>query len=210
MCTQTGNLLKTLKETYPGAKCELDFSNPLQMLIATILSAQCTDKRVNQITPALFKRYHSAKDFAEASLEELEDLIRTAGFYHNKAKNIKSCCQVLCEKFKGTVPDTLTELVQLPGVGRKTANVVLSNSFNKNEGIAVDTHVQRLSKRLKLSLEATPEAIEQELMKLVPQSEWGQLSHALILHGRRCCTARCPKCMECALEKFCPKNGVYS
>src|SRR5436853_4225555 len=180
-------IISGLKKTYPDAHCELNFSNPLELLIATILSAQCTDKRVNMVTADLFKKYASAKDYADADLAILEQEIKTTGFFRNKAKSIKTCCQALVERHGGEVPRTMEELIKLGGVGRKTANVVLGNAFDINSGVVVDTHVARLSERLRLTPEKTPEKIEQDLMKLVPQSQWTLLSHWLIWPGRRRC-----------------------
>lgn len=197
-----------LKKAYPGADCSLSFRSPLELLIATILSAQCTDVRVNKVTPQLFRQFRSAQDFATAPLEQLEEAIRTTGFFHHKAKNIQKSCQEIVEKFGGNVPDTMESLVSLPGVGRKTANVVLSNGFGRNEGFVVDTHVFRLSHRLGLVKGKTPEKAEQELMQLFPQIDWAYLSHALILHGRQVCSARKPRCTDCPLHRDCPKLGI--
>jgi endonuclease-3 len=201
-------ILAGLKKAYPDAGCSLSFRSPLELLIATILSAQCTDVRVNKVTPQLFRQFCSANDYATAPLEQLEEAVRTTGFFHNKAKNIQKSCQVIVEKFGGNVPDTMESLVSLPGVGRKTANVVLSNAFGRNEGFVVDTHVFRLSHRLGLIKGKTPEKAEQELMQLFPQIDWAYLSHALILHGRQVCVARKPRCTDCPLNKTCPKLGV--
>lgn len=201
---RTAEILAVLKKTYPNAHCELNFSNPLELLIATILSAQCTDKQVNIVTADLFKKYRSVADFANASLPELEQDIRRIGFFRNKAKNIKACCQSLLEKHGGEVPKTMDELTALAGVGRKTANVVLGNAFNINVGVVVDTHVARLSERLRLSSETSPEKIELDLQKLVPQSDWCLLSHLLIWHGRRRCYARNPDCVNCEVKHLCP------
>lgn len=201
-------IIAALQRTYPDAHCELNFSNPLELLIATILSAQCTDKRVNLVTADLFKKYRSATDFANADLAELEAAIKTAGFFHNKAKNIKSCCAALVEKHGGEVPRTMEELTQLGGVGRKTANVVLGNAFDINVGVVVDTHIARLSQRLGLTSQTDPEKIEQDLMPLVPQDQWTLFSHWLIWHGRRRCDARKPDCAGCEIAKHCPRIGV--
>ena len=200
-------ILDSLAELYPDAVCALDHDTPLQLLVATILSAQCTDARVNLVTPALFARYRTAKDFAEARPAELEEYIASTGFFRNKAKNIRACCRALVEKHGGEVPRTLEELVVLAGVGRKTANVVLGNSFDV-PGITVDTHVGRLSRRLGLTTHEDPVKVEFELMELIPQSEWTRFSHRLIFHGRRVCHARKPDCPECAMKTFCPKVGV--
>jgi endonuclease-3 len=197
--------LTALKKQFPDAGCSLRFQSPLELLVATILSAQCTDIQVNKVTPNLFKKYRTAKNFANASITELEEAIRTTGFYHNKAKNIQGACREITERFNGNVPDTMETLTSLPGVGRKTANVVLGNSFGKNEGFVVDTHVFRLSHRMGLAVGTTPEKVEQELMKVFPQNDWAFLSHALILHGRKNCNARKPTCELCPFKKFCPK-----
>ncbi len=197
-----------LRRTYPAAHCELDFSNPLQLLVATILSAQCTDKRVNLVTAELFKKYRSAGDFARAEISGLENDIRSTGFFRNKAKNIKACCAALVEKFGGEVPRTMDGLHALAGVGRKTANVVLGNAFGINVGIVVDTHVTRLCNRLGLTKQKDAVKMEQELMPLVPQKDWTLFSHWLIWHGRRRCAARKPDCANCEVKKFCPQIGV--
>ena len=203
MSCRAKSILIGLKTAYPDAGCSLLFRSPLELLAATILSAQCTDVQVNKITPMLFQQYRSAKDYAVAPIEQLEEMIRTTGFYHNKAKNIQNACRKIVEEFGGKVPDTMEALVSLPGVGRKTANVVLSNGFGRNEGFVVDTHVFRLSHRLGLVEGKTPEKVEQELMKLFPQTDWAFLSHALILHGRKFCKARNPTCAVCPLKKDC-------
>jgi endonuclease-3 len=197
-----------LQKAYPDAHCELDHANPLELLIATILSAQCTDKRVNLVTADLFKKYRSAADYARAPQPELEQAIKTAGFFRNKAKSLKSCCQALVEKHGNQVPRTMEELTQLGGVGRKTANVVLGNAYGINCGVVVDTHVARLSQRLGLTRETGPEKIEQELMKLVPQEQWTMFSHWLIWHGRRRCSARSPDCAGCEIKALCPRLGL--
>jgi endonuclease III len=196
-----------LAELYPDAECALRHESPLQLLIATILSAQCTDARVNLVTPALFARYQTAADFASAKPQELERLIASTGFFRMKAKNIRACCQILVDRFAGDVPGTLEELVQLPGVGRKTANVVLGDAFGV-PGITVDTHVGRLSRRLGLTVHGDPVKVEFDLMAVVPQAEWTSISHGLILHGRQVCFARKPQCEACALNRLCPKVGV--
>ena len=206
--TRVKKIIACLQETYPDAHCELNFSNPLELLIATILSAQCTDKRVNIVTAELFKKFRSAADYANADLAELEDAIKTTGFFRNKAKNIKACCAALVEKHGGEVPRTMGELTQLGGVGRKTANVVLGNAFDINVGVVVDTHVKRLANRLGLTKQTDAEKIEQELMQLVPQKDWTLLSHWLIWHGRRRCDARKPDCAGCEIAKLCPRVGV--
>jgi endonuclease-3 len=197
-----------LQRTYPYAHCELNFSSPLQLLIATILSAQCTDKRVNIVTAKLFEKYRSARDFADADISGLENDIRSTGFYKNKAKNIKACCAVLTEKFGGEVPRTMGELHALAGVGRKTANVVLGNAFGINVGVVVDTHVTRLANRLGLVRGTNAVKVERELMQLVPQKDWTLFSHWLIWHGRRRCMARKPDCANCEIQNLCPQIGV--
>jgi endonuclease-3 len=200
-------IIAVLDRTYPKAHCELNHADPLQLLIATILSAQCTDKRVNIVTADLFKKYHSAADYAVAPLAELEQAVKTTGFFRNKARNIQACCRKLVERHGGKVPRTMEELTQLDGVGRKTANVVLGNGFDINVGVVVDTHVARLSQRLGLTKQKDPEKIEQELMVLVPQKQWALFSHWLIWHGRRRCDARRPDCDNCEIKKLCPSAG---
>ncbi len=197
-------LLERLPKIYPDAHCELDHTNPLELLVATMLSAQCTDKRVNLVTASLFQRCRTAADYAAISQEELESLVRSTGFFRNKAKNIRAMATELLAKHKGQVPDTLEALAVLPGVGRKTANVVLGNAFNKNEGVVVDTHVGRLSQRLGLTKFPDPVRIEKDLMKLFPRDSWTDLSHWLIFHGRRRCPARKPDCPHCELRDICP------
>jgi len=204
---RTREIITGLRRTYPNAHCELNFSNPLELLVATILSAQCTDKQVNIVTAGLFLKYRSAQDYAHASPTELESDIRRLGFFRNKARNIRACCQALAEKHGGAVPKTLDELTALDGVGRKTANVVLGNAFALNEGVVVDTHVGRLSNRLGLTRERDPVKVEQDLMKLVPREEWTLFSHWLIWHGRRRCTARKPDCPGCEIRHLCPSAG---
>ncbi|HVN83168.1 MAG TPA: endonuclease III [Terriglobia bacterium] len=201
-------ILSLLKAEYPDAQCALTHADPLQLLIATILSAQCTDVRVNQVTPVLFQRYPTISDLAEAKLSELEDLIRSTGFFRNKARNIKAACQQLVNKFSGKIPHSMEELLTLQGVARKTANVVLGSAFGIPSGIVVDTHVFRLSHRLRLTHAKTPEKVEQDLMRKVPREEWINFSHRLIFHGRRVCTARKPLCHICSLDEVCPKVGV--
>ena len=205
---RTKKICAALLRIYPNAHCELSFSNPLQLLVATILSAQCTDKRVNLVTAELFKKYRSAKDFSKAPLAEIEAAIRSAGFFRNKAKNIKACCAALVEKFGSEVPHTMDELHALAGVGRKTANVVLGNAFGINVGVVVDTHVTRLSNRLGLAKGTDAVKLEQDLMKLVPQSDWTLFSHQLIWHGRRRCDARKPDCTNCEIKNLCPQIGA--
>ena len=201
-------ILHRLRAAYPDVHCALRHENPLQLLIATILSAQCTDARVNLVTPALFKRYREAADFAAAAPAELESLIRSTGFFRNKARSIRNCCQSIAEKHGGKVPDTLNQLVSLDGIGRKTANVVLGVAYGKTEGIVVDTHVMRLSRRLELTRQTTPEKIEQALMKVVPRKDWIDFSHLLIWHGRKRCNARRPDCIHCEIADLCPRIGV--
>jgi len=205
---RTKKIIAGLEKTYPTAHCELVHNNPLELLVATILSAQCTDKRVNIVTTDLFKKYRSAKDFADADLTELENAVRTTGFYKNKARNIKAACRDIVEKHGGQVPRTMEDLIQLGGVGRKTANVVLGNAFHINVGVVVDTHVGRLSHRFGLTKHSSPEKIELDLMKLVPQDKWALFSHLLIWHGRRRCFARKPDCANCEVLKWCPRFGV--
>ena len=206
---RVAQLVEAFPEVYPGAHCELDFKNPLQLLIATILSAQCTDKRVNMVTPALFKKYRTAADYAKAAPAELENAIKSTGFFRNKAKSIRAATLTIAEKFNGCVPETMDELRELPGVGRKTANVVLGNAFGKNEGIVVDTHVVRLSHRLGLTKQTDPEKIERDLMKLVPREHWTNWSHWLIWHGRRRCFARKPDCTQCEIFRLCPSGKIF-
>jgi endonuclease-3 len=201
-------IVRRLDPLYAGLTTGLNYSNPLELLVATILSAQCTDERVNLVTPSLFARYRTAADYAQADPAELEGVIHSCGFYHNKAKNIMAAAQVLVERFDGQVPGTMEELLTLPGVARKTANVVLAHAFGRNEGIAVDTHVQRLARRLELSDEKEPEKIESDLMQLLPREQWGRLSDLLIWHGRRVCSARSPACDICALVDVCPSAGL--
>jgi endonuclease-3 len=200
-------IIAALDRTYPDAHCELSHADPLQLLIATILSAQCTDKRVNIVAKELFKKYRSAADYANAPLAELEQAIKSTGFFRNKAKNIQACCRKIIVRHDGQVPRTMDELTQLDGVGRKTANVVLGNAFDINVGVVVDTHVARLSQRLGLTNQKTPEKIERELMALVPQKQWTLFSHWLIWHGRRRCDARRPDCEGCEIKKLCPSAG---
>jgi endonuclease-3 len=196
-----------LAQLYPDARCALDYDNPLQLLIATILSAQCTDVRVNLVTPSLFARYASTEAFAGAVPRDLETAIQSTGFFRNKARSIIACCQELLTKHDGDVPSTLEELVQLPGVGRKTANVVLGSAFGV-PGITVDTHVGRLSRRMGLTRETDPDKVERDLMNLIPKREWTMFSHRMIYHGRQVCVARKPNCADCALARLCPKIGV--
>jgi endonuclease III len=197
-------IIQRLHEVYPSAHCELDFETPFQLLVATILSAQCTDKRVNIVTRDLFPKYPTAHELAAVSQEELELAIKTTGFYRNKAKNLRAMAKDLVEKHRGEVPSVMEELTQLAGVGRKTANVVLGNAFSIAEGIVVDTHVARLAKRFDLTKVDAPEKIEADLMRLVPKAEWTDFSHLLIWHGRRSCYARNPDCVNCEIGAVCP------
>lgn len=193
-----------LAEAYPGLEISLDWETPLELVVATILSAQCTDERVNQVTPSLFERYRTARDYAEADREELEELIRSTGFFRNKAKNIQGMGRTVADDFGGVVPDTMEDLLTLPGVARKTANVVLTNGFGKVEGIVVDTHVKRVAGRLGLTGETSPVKIEQDLMKVLPEEQWHPFPWRLILHGRAICDARSPRCGDCMLSDLCP------
>ncbi|HZL43624.1 MAG TPA: endonuclease III [Verrucomicrobiae bacterium] len=204
---RTKAIIAGLRRAYPDAHCELNSSNPLELLVATILSAQCTDKRVNLVTAELFKKYRSAADYAGADLAGLENDIRTTGFFRNKARSIQTCCRAILDQHGGQVPKTMEALLELGGVGRKTANVVLGNAYNINVGIVVDTHVSRLSQRLGLTRERDPAKIEQDLMKLVPKNQWALFSHLLIWHGRRRCYARKPDCPNCEIRKLCPSAG---
>ena len=199
-----GKIIAGLKRTYPDAHCELNYRTPLQLIVATILSAQCTDKQVNIVTKDLFKKYKKAADFAAVPLEELQNDIRRIGLFRNKAKSIQNACRALVEHHKGKVPRTMPELVALAGVGRKTANVILGNAFGVNEGVVVDTHVARLCERLKITPAKTPEKIEKDLVKLVPQEHWTMFSHWIIWHGRRRCDARKPDCPDCEIRELCP------
>jgi endonuclease-3 len=197
-------LCEALARVYPDAHCELNFSNPLELLVATILSAQCTDVQVNKVTPGLFKKYRSAHDYAKARPEELEHDLRSIGLYRSKAKNIRATGRLLGDEHGGKVPESMDELMRLPGVGRKTANVVLGNAFGQNVGVVVDTHVARLSGRLGLTRETDPKKIEPVLMRLVPQEKWTLFSHWLIFHGRRRCKAQNPDCPNCEIKTLCP------
>jgi endonuclease-3 len=192
-----------LEAAYPEARCALDFTNPLQLLIATILSAQSTDRTVNAVTPALFRKYKTARQFAEADTGELEKMIHSTGFFRNKAKSVQGANKLIADKYGGKVPETMEELLELPGVARKTANVVLGVAFGKAEGVVVDTHVQRLARRLDFSRESRPEKIETDLMKLFPRDKWIHLAHLLIHHGRAQCHAKRPKCSTCPIEDLC-------
>lgn len=199
-----------LEKEYSDAKIALHYPNPLELLIATILSAQCTDERVNIVTKQLFKKYTKAEDYANADLAELEQDIRSTGFYRNKAKHLKNCCQLLVAKHRSQVPRTMTELLALPGVARKTANIVLTNAYGIIEGIAVDTHVRRLAQRLGLTENDTPDKIEADLMRLVPRTNWMRITDLLIFHGRRVCTAKKPQCTACVLNRFCPSAFTFA
>jgi endonuclease-3 len=205
---RTTKIIARLAREFPDAQCALDHETPLQLLVATILSAQCTDVRVNLTTPALFAKYRSASALAAANPAALEAEIRSTGFYRNKAKSLLGMAAALVERHSGNVPETMDALVQLPGVGRKTANVVLGNAFAKNEGVVVDTHVQRISELLRLTRQTTPEKIERDLMALVPRPKWTLFSHYLILHGRKTCVARRPKCESCRIHDLCPSSRV--
>ena len=200
-------IYRILTKTYPEIRCELDFKNPLELIVAVVLSAQCTDKRVNQITPALFKKYKKAKDYARAPLSEIEELIYSAGFYHAKARHLKGLGTKLVEEFGGEVPSTLEELITLPGVGRKTANVVLGHAFD-TPGITVDTHFGRLSRRFEWTTSMDPVKVEFEVGELIPQKEWTNLSQRMIWHGRRICHSRKPACGACSVAKICPSVGI--
>jgi endonuclease-3 len=202
-------IIELLEKEHRDAKIALNHTNPLELLIATILSAQCTDERVNIVTKTLFKKYRSVEDYAGADLKELEQDIRSTGFYRNKARNIKKCCQMILDKFGSQVPKTMEEILELPGVARKTANIVLSNVYGVVEGIAVDTHVRRLSRRLRLTANDNPDKIEQDLMKLVPKSKWMRFTELLIFHGRKTCTAKRPKCETCVVNKLCPSAFTF-
>lgn len=201
-------IVQRLRKTYPDARCALHHRTPLELLVATILSAQCTDERVNKVTPALFDRFPEAADYARADRAELEEMVRTTGFFRNKSKAIQGACRKIVEDFGGRVPNTMEELLSLPGVARKTANVVLGTAFGKATGVVVDTHVFRLSHRLGLSAGKNPEKVERDLMELLPQKDWIDAGHLLIFHGRSICVARGPRCDVCSVESLCPKIGV--
>ena len=208
--TRTGQLIERLKAAHPDARCSLNYSNPLELLVATVLSAQCTDERVNSVTKSLFKKYRAASDYAGAPPGELEEDIKSTGFYRNKAKALRGCCAELVARYGGKVPANMAALVQLPGVGRKTANVILGNAYAMAEGIVVDTHVRRLAGRLGLTKDTDPDKIEQDLLRVVPQEAWIIIGHLLILHGRRICSARTPKCPVCPVNDLCPSGKVSS
>ncbi len=203
-------VVRRLAREYPDADCSLDFPSPLQLLVATILSAQCTDQRVNRVTKDLFRKYRSAADYAKAGQERLEEDIRSTGFFRNKAKSIRGCCQALLDEHQGQVPDDLDSLVRLPGIGRKTANVILGTGFGIASGVVVDTHVGRISRRLALTTEKDAVKVERDLIERIPKKQWIAFSHRMIQHGRSYCTARKPKCDECPLESLCPRVGVES
>lgn len=201
-------VLRCLHREYPDATCSLDFQTPLELLVATVLSAQCTDERVNLVTKQLFPQYPTAAHYAKAPIAELERIIQSTGFYHNKAKSIQNCCRLLVEHYGGEVPEDMEQLVELPGIGRKTANVILGTAFGIASGIAVDTHVGRLSRRLGLTREKDPEKVERDLMEAIPRKQWTAFSHQMIQHGRRVCAAKKPKCDTCPLSSICPRIGV--
>lgn len=203
------NIIRILEKEHPDAKIALEYANPFELLIATILSAQCTDKIVNIVTKKLFKKYKTPKDYVDVDIKELEEDIKSTGFYRNKAKNIKKCCQLLIEKFNSRIPRTMDEILELPGVARKTANIVLANAYGVVEGIAVDTHVRRLAKRLGLTENENPEKIEKDLMEIVPNAQWMRITDLLISHGRRVCSAKKPKCETCVLNKICPSAFCF-
>ena len=205
----TGEIIRRLRKEYPDAHCALNHANAFELLVATILSAQCTDERVNIVTANLFRKYRKPQDYIEVPLEELEKDIHSTGFFRNKAKNIQGACQKIIEQFGGEIPGTMDELLTLNGVARKTANVVLGNAFGIASGVVVDTHVSRVSQRLGLTENIIPAKIEKDLQKSVPQKNWIMFPHWLISHGRKICQARKPKCTECVLENICPKIGVY-
>ena len=207
--TRVLRVVELLEKEHPDAKIALHYTNPLELLVATILSAQCTDERVKMVTKKLFKKYSKAEDYANADLKALEQDIRSTGFYRNKAKNIKKCCQLLVEKYNSQVPRKMEELLELPGVARKTANIVLSNAYGIIEGVAVDTHVRRLAQRLGLTESDDPAKIEADLMNIVPRDKWMRLTDLLIFHGRRICVARKPKCDACVLNKICPSALTF-
>lgn len=203
MKKQTQKIVEILKETYPDAKCSLDFQTPFEMVVAVMLSAQCTDERVNKTTPSIFAKYSTPNDFANIDIKELEELIHPCGFYRNKAKNIKACAKEIVEKYDGKVPKSMEELMSLPGVGRKSANVVMLEAFGDAQGIAVDTHCKRIANKMGLSNEKEPEKIEQDLLKLFDKKDYKDINHLFIWHGRNICTARNPKCSECPVKDFC-------
>ena len=197
-------IIKLLKDEYPNSKTSLIYSNPLELLVATLLSAQCTDKKVNEVTRNLFPKYRKVQDYANVDNKKLESDIKSTGFYKKKAKYLKQCCKMIIDTFNSKVPNNMNDLLQLPGVGRKTANIVLSNAYDIVQGIAVDTHVKRLTQRLNLTQNKNPEKIERDLMKIIPRGEWHSINSLLIDHGRKTCTAKKPKCLICVLKSQCP------
>ncbi len=197
---------KFLKKEYPNVECSLNFSNPLELLVATILSAQCTDERINKVTPLLFKKYKTAKDYAKANPEKFMEEIHSTGFYKNKAKNIVGAAKIIVENFDGKVPESMEKIITLPGVARKTGNVVLGNAFGIASGIVVDTHIKRLSYRIGLTENTNPEKVEKDLIELIPKKDWIDFAHRLVKHGRQVCTARKPDCDNCGMKSFCEKN----
>lgn len=199
-------IIKKLKKYYPDATCSLDFETPFQMVIAVMLSAQCTDERVNKTTPELFEKYATPQDICDMDIDKLEEIIHPCGFYKNKAKNIKEMAKKILEKYNGQVPQTMEELISLPGVGRKSANVIMLEVYNNPQGIAIDTHAKRIAKRVGLSKENTPEKIEQDILKLIPKKYYKDVNHLLVWHGRKICDARKPKCTECPIKEFCNEN----
>ena len=206
---RVAKIIELLEKQYPNAKTALNYSNPLEILVATMLSAQTTDERVNIVTQKLFKKYRTPEDYANVDIKELEQDIRSTGFYHNKARNLKKCCQLLIEKYNSQVPKTMEEMLELPGVARKTANIVLYNAYGIISGIAVDTHVRRVSQRLGLTEHDEPAKIEQDLMQITPKDKWMKLTDLLIFHGRQVCIARKPKCEICVLNKICPSAFTF-
>lgn len=208
--TRAQKIMELLEKEHPDAEIALQYKNPLELLVATILSAQATDEQINAITPRLFQKYTTAKDYAEADLTELEQDIKSSGFYHNKAKNIKNTAKMLVEKYNSHVPKTMEELIELPGVARKTANIVLFNAYGIIAGVAVDTHVRRLAQRLGLTENSDPNKIEKDLMNIVPQTKWMHITDLLIFHGRRICTAKKPRCNACVLNKICPSAFTFN
>jgi endonuclease-3 len=203
-------VIELLEKQYPNAKTTLNYTNSLELLVATMLSAQTTDVRVNIVTQTLFKKYHTAQDYVNVGIEELEEDIHSTGFYHNKAKNLKGCCRLLIEKFNGQVPKTMSDLTELPGVARKTANIVLFKAYGITAGIAVDTHVLRLSKRLGLTANSEQNKVEQDLMAIMPKDKWMPLTDLLIFHGRQVCDAKKPRCVSCVLNQICPSAFIFS
>jgi endonuclease-3 len=208
--TRIGKLIERLRAAYPDARCSLNYTNPLELLVATVLSAQCTDARVNLVTTSLFKKYRTASDYAAAPPGALEEDIKSTGFYRNKAKALRACCAALLAQYGGEVPADMAALVRLPGIGRKTANVILGNAFDIAQGIVVDTHVRRLAGRLALTKQRDPDKIEQELLRVVPGKDWIAFGHLLILHGRRICAARAPRCPVCPVKDLCPSANLPS